>query len=320
MQPIIILLILLIGGIRSDSLRVTRVAQVTVGSHKNEVNVHRTQEGLYFAIDEHGQFWLVDAISRRIKCFNKKGELLYVIQPENPNARIDKIYLNGNYLFALSSESVLYLYEKYKGTLLDRTKLPVEKAYTNKAYFYDNVLFLPQPTRPAPAENLYEYSIEVRINPEQPIHLKVSQIRFFPKASFDPEKSSDNFLPIDSASIAILHGLSQTRFEGQSEDYILIMNLAGYERPIPEASCYLFLKREQILKKIGDLPETITGLVSQTWWGECSTIVDNEIYLMGVKYRNMKYHEDPSEIILSKIDLNDISKLPSIPIEEILGK
>jgi|GEM_PF-5368764 len=318
MQLYLIAFLMYFGTIHSDSLDITPMAQVGVGDNDNEVNADREQEGLYFAVDESEQFWLVDAIHRQIKAFNNKGRLMYIVLPENPSVRIDKIYVSGNYLITLSSEGILYFYNKYNGKLLGQSKLAVEEAYFNKAYFYGNILFLPQRGHPAPNENLYEFAIEIKEIPEQPVQFNVRQINFITQAWDLWDATNNNFLPFDSSCYSLLKGLNHLSLRGQSRDFILIMRLVG--KVGKEDGYYLFLKKEKILKKIGIIPKSITGLISQTWWGEGAVFVGRNLYLMGVKYKDMKYFDSPQSVIISKIDLSKVDKLPTVPIEEIMRK
>ena len=106
-------------------------------------------------------------------------------------------------------------------------------------------------------------------------------------------------------------------FKGESKDYLLILREGDrYE----ENQYYVFQKRNRRIKKIGIFPESITGFLTNNWWGESSTIIGDYLYLVGVRYWNKKYPDIPAKIIITKIDLSNIEKLPTVTIEEVLAK
>jgi len=316
MQFSILTLLMFMGLIQSDSLNIAVITQVLVGDKKNDIHIHREQYGLYFAIDSNERFWLTDVLKKQIKSFDNKGRLLYIVLSENPSAQINKMYIHNDYLIALTSDGILYFYNKHNGKLVARQTLIVEHAIFNKAYFFDKYLFLPQDGSPLPNENLYEFVIEVNKSSEYVLSVNVRQLGLIINA-YNSDKKNDNYLPIDSSCYTALKGIDQLDFKGQSEDYILIRRESKNEE---NDFYYLFLKKNHIIKKIGSIPKSITGFVDNAWWGESSVIVGNRLFLMGVKYQDMKYYDNPQKIIISKVDLSNTDKMATMSIQEMLAK
>ena len=313
MHIYILSFLFLLTSIQFDSLDITPIAQVTIGDKRNDIHIDDFQRGVYFTIDENECFWLSDYENRQIKAFNNKGKLLYIINPENISASIEKLHIYDDYLIALKSDGVLYFYNKYEGKLLARKKLTVEHAIFNKAYFNGQYLFLPQFGSPFPNENLYEFLIEIKKPSEQTLSISVDKLNLIMNA-YNSDKKNNNYLPIEDSCYSTLKDIFQLSFKGQSKDYILIMNYSGPTKE--EDGYYIFLKKNQLLKKIGKFPESITGIVDNSWWGEASVIIGNHLYLMGVKYKD----DNPKNIVISKVSLSNINKLTTVSVEEILVK
>jgi len=312
----ILTLLLISTKVQSDSAVILPIVQVKIGDKRNEIRMDDFQRGACFAIDENEYLWLTDYKSRQIKAFNKEGEVVYIIIQNNISVSIDKIYVYSDYLITLTSNGVLSFYNKFNGKLLTQHKLKIERALFKNAYFYDKYIFLPQFGSPLPNENLFEFVIEIEKSTEQSISFNVRQIGCIIN-SYDSNKMNNNYFPVDSACYSLLKDLHDLDFKGQSKDCILIRR----EGKDDKSDCYYVLfKKNYIIKSIGNFSKSVTGLIDNTGWGEASVIVGKYLYFIGVKYRDMNHYHNPQKIIISKLNLSIIDKLPTVTIEEMLAK
>jgi hypothetical protein len=292
------------------------MAQVAIGEGRNEIHLGWQQLGTYFTVDEDERLWLVDAEDGQVKAFDKQGQLIYIVPRENPGMSVDRVHVYKDYLITLS-EGILFFHNKYNGKLLREQKLDVENAIYNQAYFFSNYLYLPQHEY-GPIQNLYKFVFETKTTVGDSLNVNIHQLDLIPNAR--GIYRSRSIFPIDSCCYTVLKDMDWQSFKGQSENYVLIMTEVGTTGK--EEDCYYVLrKKDHLIKRIGKIPESITGLVANYGWGESSVIVGNVVYLMGVKYQDMKHgYHDPQKIIISKINLSNIDKLPSVPVEEIKWK
>lgn len=284
------------------------IKTIKIGDKAGEIKIDEQQIGLNFAVDADEHFWLTDIDSKQVKAFGGDGKFLYAVPPADGQsaATIDKIHVIGRYLIILKSDFTLDFYDKAVGTLIAKQKLEIKNAITNKAYFYGSYFFLPQFGMKFPNENIYGFKIDTA-EISGCSATSVKSLGLFMDAYKADRKYQ--FLPVDKDSYPLLKDISSSEFKGQSDDYILIVKNVGN----PAKECYyVYVKKERVFKKIGKVSEKITGMIANYGWGSSSIIVDNSLYLLGVKYRNMKDYEQPNEIIISKVDLNSIYKLPDV--------
>lgn len=298
-------LILLVKQMHALELDV--VYEIPVGNGADSVNIDREQIGLSFAFDKQANVWISGGVSNEIKSFDKSGDLKNTIFVDSSEGLPVRLHVIGNNLVVLDTDCALTFYCSMTGKKLMRHTLGIESAIPNKAYFYQNYLFIPQFGKPFPNENICGVKI-VGVSDEDSVQSMKIEILGCIKDSYVPNRAFQ-FLPVDSSSIVLFDRIQPIEFKGQSERYALIgKNLGDREK-----ECYhLYVKSDNSFRKLGYPEEKLTGYIPNYGWGRSSAFLKNSLYFVGVKYLQDIGYKTPKEIVLSKVQLDDVVKMPVV--------